>query len=272
MLAQRSSPEPGWLQAARPRPCPLQAAGKHRLAHLGALVEHEAALSGTDAACLDSQAKGSGQCLGAKQASAQRRLEDGLVPIGTPFRSKSESRPPWPRQRYPRRHNAQVLRFSPWLPFLSGAKTLLLHPSPNLTRSSTTMSPNSSWKTRTGERGTLLGPLTTTAWSPPAGCGVHLVGCATCADGYQAQHCVGDAPQDFTGCWPPVASKVASPKYPYLGWGYYSPGLACPTGYTAACTATYGVRPDWPIQFDLFPSETAIGCCPSCVPTSRTTA
>ena len=127
------------------------------------------------------------------------------------------------------------------------------------------MSPSSSWKTRTGERGTLLGPLTT-AWSPPADCGVHLVTCPTCLDGYQAQHCVGDAPQDFTGCWPPAASNIASPKYPYLGWGYYSPGLACPTGYTAACSATYGANPDWQIQFDLFPGETAIGCCPPYAP------
>ncbi|KAK3899024.1 hypothetical protein C8A05DRAFT_18478 [Staphylotrichum tortipilum] len=123
------------------------------------------------------------------------------------------------------------------------------------------MSPSSSWKTRTGEPGTLLGPMTT-AWSPPAGCGVHLVTCPTCVDGYQAQQCIGDAPQDNSRCWPPVASQVGPPKYPYFGWGYYSPGLACPTGYTAACTAKYGVRPEWLIQFDMVPGETAIGCCP----------
>jgi hypothetical protein len=130
---------------------------------------------------------------------------------------------------------------------------------------SSSMSPNSAWKLRTGAEGTLLGPMTT-AWSPPASCSVHVVNCATCLDGYQAQHCVnGGTAQDYTGCWPPATRQAGSPKYPYLGWGFYSPGVACPTGYTAACTAEYGKRADWPIQFVLVAGETAIGCCPECV-------
>ncbi|KAL2135722.1 hypothetical protein VTI74DRAFT_7239 [Chaetomium olivicolor] len=96
-----------------------------------------------------------------------------------------------------------------------------------------------------------------------AGCiTVRHVNCATCLDGYQAQHCVTGSAQDYTGCWPPATPQAGSPIYPYLGWGFYSPGVACPTGYTAACTAEYGARPDWSIQFVLFPGETAIGCCP----------
>ncbi|KAH6641280.1 hypothetical protein F5144DRAFT_563049 [Chaetomium tenue] len=47
-----------------------------------------------------------------------------------------------------------------------------------------------------------------------------------------------------------------------MGWGFYSPGLACPTGYTAACTAEYGKRSDWEVEFTLIPGETAVGCCP----------
>ncbi len=123
---------------------------------------------------------------------------------------------------------------------------------------------STSTRRRTGEAGTLLGPMTT-AWSAPASCSVHVVNCPSCRNGYQAQHCVSGAAQDYTGCWPPALPRAGTPTYPYLGWGFYSPGVACPTGYTAACTAEYGAEPEWPIQFVLFPGETAIGCCPTYV-------
>ncbi|KAH6693692.1 hypothetical protein F5X68DRAFT_273224 [Plectosphaerella plurivora] len=92
-----------------------------------------------------------------------------------------------------------------------------------------------------GETGTVLGPLTT-VWVPPTTCTAILPLCATCDVGFQGQMCesrddgLGHA-RDNTGCWPPVLSKVASPNPPFLGWGFYSPGLECPTGYTSACTA-----------------------------------
>ncbi|KAM3501722.1 hypothetical protein MY10362_005339 [Beauveria mimosiformis] len=48
-----------------------------------------------------------------------------------------------------------------------------------------------------------------------------------------------------------------------LGWGFYSPGLVCPDGYTTACTAIFGQRADWSTQFPLVAGETAVGCCPT---------
>jgi hypothetical protein len=117
----------------------------------------------------------------------------------------------------------------------------------------------------TGMTGTLLGLLTEATWSMPASCTVHVVNCPTCTEGFRAQQCVSGHARDNTDCWPPVASRVEPPAHPFLGWGYYSPGIACPTGYTAACTAQYGGRSEWPVQFELLPGETAIGCCPQYV-------
>ncbi|KAI9654767.1 MAG: hypothetical protein M1821_005761 [Bathelium mastoideum] len=56
------------------------------------------------------------------------------------------------------------------------------------------------------------------------------------------------------------------------GWGYYSPGLACPQGFTTACSAigsngtvtTAGNQAQrFSFQYPLDPLETAAGCCPS---------
>ncbi|KAK4158054.1 hypothetical protein C8A00DRAFT_39610 [Chaetomidium leptoderma] len=117
-----------------------------------------------------------------------------------------------------------------------------------------------------GAVGVVLGPLTT-AWSMPASCTVNVLNCATCTSAYRGQACVMNGEtgraEDHTDCWPPVTSRAGTPRYPFLGWGYYSPGLACPTGYTTACTAEYGGRPGWEMQFNLVPGETAVGCCPT---------
>ncbi|KAL2128223.1 hypothetical protein VTI74DRAFT_9479 [Chaetomium olivicolor] len=100
----------------------------------------------------------------------------------------------------------------------------------------------------------------------PASCTVHVLDCATCVGGFRGQQCViksgSGQPSDYTGCWPPATAGAGTPQAPFVGWGFYSPGLACPTGYTAACTAQYGDRPGWDIEFTLIPGETAIGCCP----------
>lgn len=118
----------------------------------------------------------------------------------------------------------------------------------------------------TSESGVWLGPLTTT-WSMPDSCSVYIVNCPTCQEGFRGQQCVMNGQtgraQDHTTCWPPTRRGVESRQYPFVGWGFYSPGLACPTGYTTACTAEYGRRPEWNIQFTLNPGETAAGCCPS---------
>jgi hypothetical protein len=118
---------------------------------------------------------------------------------------------------------------------------------------------------QTGVAGVLLGPLTTT-WTMPETCSIYMPACPTCDNAYNAQSCnptSGGRVQDNTACWPPVTSGVLSPSWPFVGWGFYSPGLACPAGYTSACTAVYGQRPPWETQFSLVPSETAIGCCPT---------
>ncbi|KEY66395.1 hypothetical protein S7711_05829 [Stachybotrys chartarum IBT 7711] len=121
--------------------------------------------------------------------------------------------------------------------------------------------------TFTGLAGTVLGPLTT-SWVAPTFCTVHMLPCSTCSEGFRGQTCVigtdGRASeQDHTGCWPPTTARAGTPEHPFVGWGFYSPGTECPTGYTAACTARYGRNPEWNIQFDLHESETALGCCPT---------
>lgn len=114
----------------------------------------------------------------------------------------------------------------------------------------------------TNQAGVYLGPLTT-SWSMPASCSLHFSPCSTCQEGFRGQACASGAPQDHAGCWPPTIEGVATRNPPYVGWGFYSPGLACPTGYTSACTAIHGEFPEWNIQFTLRPGETAIGCCPT---------
>ncbi|KAL2752033.1 hypothetical protein ACRALDRAFT_1078145 [Sodiomyces alcalophilus JCM 7366] len=113
----------------------------------------------------------------------------------------------------------------------------------------------------TNQAGDYLGPLTT-SWSMPAACSYIIPLCSTCQVGFRGQGCSAGSPEDNTACWPP-AQDVATPDPPFLGWGFYSPGIACPTGYTSACTAVHGQPPEWDIQFQLRPGETAVGCCPT---------
>jgi hypothetical protein len=118
----------------------------------------------------------------------------------------------------------------------------------------------------TSRAGTLLGPLTTTWSGMSASCTVHAVICPTCSTAYQGQQClVENGAQritDNSACWPPATPGAGTPQPPLAGWGYYSPGLACPTGYTTACTAQYGGRYEWDVEFGLVAGETAVGCCP----------
>jgi hypothetical protein len=113
---------------------------------------------------------------------------------------------------------------------------------------------------------THLGPLTT-AFTPSPSCSTIVPFCTTCSFGWAGQSCSATNPIDDTACWPPTKTAgVTIPTQPLLGWGFYSPGLACPFGHTAACTATADGGQDWQVQFRLEKGETAIGCCPRFVP------
>lgn len=122
----------------------------------------------------------------------------------------------------------------------------------------------------TGRPGTTIGPLTT-VFSFPESCTVNLVMQPDSSELFQGQKCVTELDgnqsplRDNHECWPPMDPdfNLPVPAPPFSGWGFYSPGLECPTGYTSACTAIEGLRPDWDIEFVLDPGETAIGCCPS---------
>lgn len=121
-------------------------------------------------------------------------------------------------------------------------------------------------------RTNLLGPLTTT-WSAPSPCQSAWQECVTCSNAWQGQGCLDDGSnQDTLTCWPPVTETVSAIEAPFLGLGFYSPGLACPVGYSTACAmsgASNGLQQSisgqQQFQFEYAPTagETVIGCCPS---------
>ncbi|KAH6652174.1 hypothetical protein BKA67DRAFT_660936 [Truncatella angustata] len=113
-----------------------------------------------------------------------------------------------------------------------------------------------------------LGPLTTTFTAPSYCNNIVVYGsCSTCDYGWQAQTCAngGAVPVDDSSCWPARTSDPPSitggPAF--HGWGFYSPGVMCPNGYTSACASTVGQDDGFSFQFRLTSSETAIGCCPT---------
>jgi hypothetical protein len=61
-------------------------------------------------------------------------------------------------------------------------------------------------------------------------------------------------------CYPPVSMSTDAELF--NSWGYYSPGLVCPEGYTTACHTTSGGTGDWDPIWPLTSGETAAGCCP----------
>lgn len=122
--------------------------------------------------------------------------------------------------------------------------------------------------TITGQARTILGPLTTTFTQPPT-CTIAMAKQEDNAlAGFLAHTCA--LPQhnsigfDDASCWPGTSSGAATPSAPFQGWGFYSPGTICPTGYASACSATGGASSSrgWPVQFQLLEGETAVGCCP----------
>ncbi|EPE09148.1 p63 related protein [Ophiostoma piceae UAMH 11346] len=113
-----------------------------------------------------------------------------------------------------------------------------------------------------------LGPLTTTATLPES-CTANYEGYYNTI--YRGQTCTSEKTersrfQDDPSCWPDRSgyAVVEPTNPPLLGWGFYSPGLICPTGFVTACEQTGGGGSNnYFFQFPPASSETAYGCCPS---------
>ncbi|KAJ2966252.1 hypothetical protein NUW58_g10707 [Xylaria curta] len=88
-----------------------------------------------------------------------------------------------------------------------------------------------------GTTRTNLGPLTTATWTYT--CTEVIQACGNCDNGWAAQTCEGGVVTDNQNCWPPRATNVAATGGALAGWGVYSPGILCPSGYTSVAGATY---------------------------------
>ncbi|KAK2596058.1 hypothetical protein N8I77_013566 [Diaporthe amygdali] len=108
----------------------------------------------------------------------------------------------------------------------------------------------------------VLGPLTT-AFTAPQDCDFAAILGDSLTLAYRAQTCVGERLEDVSTCWPQVTAAAPLNSPPFNGWGFYSPGISCPAGYTSACFATQGSRTGWDMQFPMDVGETAVGCCPT---------
>src|SRR5271156_6185002 len=115
----------------------------------------------------------------------------------------------------------------------------------------------------------LLGSLTA-IFTPPSNCPIPVIEQATTSPlgAWQAQNCYrGTTGADETTCWPPASVPtsqllVHGHKLELYGFGYYSPGLFRPVGYTSACSATASATSNFNFQFPPREMETAVGCCP----------
>ncbi|OCK98065.1 uncharacterized protein K441DRAFT_703601 [Cenococcum geophilum 1.58] len=121
---------------------------------------------------------------------------------------------------------------------------------------------------------TIIGPLKST-FTPPPACSILVAQCATCTVAWQGQSCYSvdssdEGAEDQASCWPPATATT--PPAPLAGWGFYSPGLNCPVGYTSACTAisqaqgsssSVSLITPFVFQYSLNAGETAVGCCPT---------
>ena len=125
----------------------------------------------------------------------------------------------------------------------------------------------------------IIGPLTTT-FIPPSHCSelgiVRFPNDYNEMSAYLAQVGTVVSQDNYATwdslCWP-SGSRILNPTTTSLwsvSWGFYSPGLICPFGYTTACTSA-PVTSNWrsvvsgggfEFQNPLDPGETAAGCCP----------
>ncbi|KAH7021507.1 uncharacterized protein B0I36DRAFT_367908 [Microdochium trichocladiopsis] len=109
-----------------------------------------------------------------------------------------------------------------------------------------------------------LGPLTS-IWTPPVACYNTVLACLSlpCSSGYPAQTCESTAASSLlwvhwaVDCFPPYPSTFDL-------WGYYSPGVFCPDGFTIAATQVgdgIGVAASGALPLD--PTQTGAVCCPT---------
>lgn len=108
----------------------------------------------------------------------------------------------------------------------------------------------------------ILGPLTT-VFKPPGPCTIAVGACATCGVAFWGQTCGSSGVHDDQACWPATTTGAPDPGETLTGWGFYSPGLKCPEGYTSGCTAIEGKTTGWKLQFQMEAQETFVGCCPT---------
>ena len=125
--------------------------------------------------------------------------------------------------------------------------------------------------TVTASARSMLGPLLTT-FTPPSACQSYGGPSTNLESGYQEQNCSDAIVVDDASCWPTASVSAPSPRL--NGWGFYSPGTVCPSGYAVSCGAgfiessvntdsgTTSVPPNFDFQFPLAAGETAVGCCP----------
>ena len=137
--------------------------------------------------------------------------------------------------------------------------------------------------TVTASARSILGPLLTT-FTPPRACRSYGGPSTNLESGYQAQSCSDAIVVDDASCWP--AASVSAPSPRLNGWGFYSPGTVCPSGYMVSCRAEFsestvntdsettsvGLPPNFDFQFPLAAGETAVGCCPEYVATVKENA
>lgn len=131
-----------------------------------------------------------------------------------------------------------------------------------------TMSATTGATIATTTRDNLLGPLTTVFSADPT-CMTLLFGeCGsdTVCSGWLGQTCNLATTSSFywpsndLACYP--SWTTGAQTLAYNGWGFYSPGLSCPSGYTSACSTTADVSGNFQFQFPPTAGETAVGCCP----------
>ncbi|KAH9896269.1 hypothetical protein F4778DRAFT_745730 [Xylariomycetidae sp. FL2044] len=109
-----------------------------------------------------------------------------------------------------------------------------------------------------------LGPLTTAAWDRPSSCD-YVYGATDLATRGGMEYSCGTEGLFLanTKCWPPRTTVPDFGESAFIANWIYSPGIMCPTGYTAVVSATQGGGSDFNFLFSLEPGETALGCCPT---------
>lgn len=114
-----------------------------------------------------------------------------------------------------------------------------------------------------GYKFTNLGPLTTT-YEPPASCTtattdrIYFANAKTLGIGYGSARC--DGPETVGKCYPSGATydSLLSSRATYHDQGllrYFSPGVACPKGWTTAGTLAHGEKTDSAEKAGVFTTE-----------------